>query len=122
MAARTIQAGPIHVPHWARWCDILRPGHGVRIQDAVGMMRWRQVDRNDGSIYPYRFIMVLRGSQESLAKIKDRTRQVDVVAAWCVENFPIPHDDWFNGRWVRQGSGFLFRYEDDAFAFKMRWC
>lgn len=48
--------------------------------------------------------------------------------AWCVEQFGPGLNRWISRppddtRWIYSPlQGFAFRYEDDAFAFKMRWC
>lgn len=89
-------------------------------------MRWQQLEINKNATYPYRFIPIIRSptSYSGLVPMDDRRASIDEADRWCREQFPdTGRNGWFNERWSRQSSGgFVFRYEEDAFAFKMRWC
>lgn len=46
------------------------------------------------------------------------------ILEWCSEHFGPPGPKPLGSRWMMAGDGFFFyfRDEDDAFAFRMRWC
>ncbi|RYE97274.1 MAG: hypothetical protein EOO77_39345 [Oxalobacteraceae bacterium] len=56
-------------------------------------------------------------------EIKLRRRTAEEARQWCVMQFgpglPDHLTDW---RWEKDGTSFQFRYEQDAFVFRLRWC
>lgn len=78
---------------------------------------FRQLETNLQSRFPWGFSLTAQP-----------TSGINGVFLWCHEQFGEGFNCWAeaapNGtRWIFNGtSGFAFRYEDDAFAFKMRWC
>lgn len=69
-----------------------------------------EMDR-DG-IYPIRFERVT-----SLLEASETTR---LAICWCAEQFGDP--DGRDCRWTWNLNSIWFAHENDAFAFKMRWC
>jgi hypothetical protein len=88
----------------------------------MGLMRWKQLDTNESATYPYRFMADHRDPLTTrLYKLPERQRMIDEVERWCRDQYPNEIGGWFNDRWRRQGTGFMFRNYADAVAFKMRW-
>lgn len=53
---------------------------------------------------------------------------LDSYYRWCIDQFGKPFGEfkcnkkWCNMRWYQNGSYFLFQNEEDALAFKMKFC
>ncbi|RYD67457.1 MAG: hypothetical protein EOP83_02775 [Verrucomicrobiaceae bacterium] len=63
-------------------------------------------------------IFVLRSPGIAETSIEQIDAFIEEVEAWCGETFP----DRGETRWTNRGWTFRIYDEDDAFAFKMRWC
>jgi hypothetical protein len=53
----------------------------------------------------------------------ERNREVQEAAKWCIDTFGRSRDQTpTNWRWTEKDKAFFFRYENDAFLFRLRWC
>lgn len=90
-------------------------------------MRWVLLPRPEiGRVrFPYQYVPLEPAPAERTPlTFKERRKLSGEVAAWCRQEFG-PEWRGTSGehlwRWHRNGTEFGFRYEQDAFMFKMRW-
>lgn len=51
-----------------------------------------------------------------------KTGNITPVLFWCDDNFGCPVQAMTGSRWYALSAIIYFRDDDDAFAFRMRWC
>lgn len=91
--------------------------------DQSGKMKWVQTDlkrNSDRWVARFKLPPTPRRTPQDYERLSLFGREAN---AWCLEQFGKPFSNHPSKyRWAMDGWNAHFRYEADAFAFKMRWC